>query len=113
MRFWRINVAEIFSRDIEREVDAVLGKCAMGYVDEILMFLKDQKERIEELELVAKLLKQGNLKDNPEKCGMFTKRNRDLEEVVDEEGIEAQQGNADAIKRFQIPRNKKDIQRFH
>lgn len=61
------NAPSIFRRMMNNMLHPVLGKACYIYIDDIIVFGRDQTEHIENLEKVFTLLERANLKINLEK----------------------------------------------
>ena len=68
----------------------VFGNCACveNYIDDIVVHSKSFEEHFEDLSMVFKLLKNANLKINPEKCVWFAQKIKLLGFVITGDTVE-------------------------
>lgn len=106
------NAPAIFQRMINDVLRPLIGICCYVYIDDIIIFGKDIKEHIENVEKVFRLLQKANLKVNLEKSKFFQKEVEFLGYIVSEHGVRADPKKTAAITNIPPPTNLKDLKSF-
>lgn len=71
MPFGLKNAPSTFQQMIDQVLNPILGTCCIAYLDDILVFLKDQVSHAHHLTQVFELLSAHNLKLKDSKCEFF------------------------------------------
>lgn len=82
------------------------------YIDDILVWGKDQNEHDIRLKKVFELAKENNIKFNLKKCRFSVNEIKYLGYIFSREGIKIDEEKIEAIRDMPSPKNKLDIQRF-
>lgn len=82
------------------------------YLDDIMIHGKTFEETLERLERVLQILIRYKLKLKPAKCCFFKSKITYLGHVVSREGIAANESHLEAIRKYPVPRNEKDVYSF-
>ena len=95
-------------------VDSVLAgiEDVYCYLDDFLVFSKDEKSHFETLEKIFQRLKENGLAIKLEKCEFGKKEVEYLGYKVSKDGIVPLAKKVKAISEFPIPRNQKDLLHF-
>lgn len=101
-----------FSRIINETLYDVLGVQVLSYLDDILVFSKNQEEHLERLEDVLIRLKAANIKLKIKKCYFFTDEVKFLGFIISPEGMKMDKNRVKAINDMPNPINKKQLQSF-
>ena len=104
------NAPSAFQRvmdEIFRDLDFVFV-----YLDDIVIFSKSIKEHIYHLSIVFNRLEEIGLKMKPSKCKFGTRELIFLGHVISNKGIQMDADKIAAIKTFELPKSKKQLQRF-
>ena len=104
------NGPSYFSRIMKQ----VFGNCSCveNYIDDIVVHSKSFEEHFEDLNMVFKLLKNANLKINPEKCVWFAQKIKLLGFVITGDTVEMDEDKILSVSKMKQPRNIKEIQVF-
>ena len=82
------------------------------YLDDIVIFSKDQASHLERLEAMFWKLEEAGLKPKPSKCQLFWWQLAYLGHMVPAKEIATDEGKIDAIKNWPIPTNVTEVQSF-
>ena len=70
--FGMANAPSAFTKIMQQVLRPVLGKCAVVYLDDILIFSPNAEQHEKDLSTVLQLLRDHNLYANAKKCTLFT-----------------------------------------
>lgn len=90
-----------------------LGKFAVVYFDDILIFSRTLQEHLKHLRQVFETLKLQQSYVNLKKCSFVTESVIFLGYVVSKDGLSVDQSKVDAIKTWPMPKTPFDIRSFH
>ena len=96
-------------------IDNVLQGCskfAMGYLNDIIIFIRTEEEHLEHLEQIFKKLREYGLKMKREKCNFFKKHLQYLGHLVSEEGFKVLPEKIKSIKNMPSPKTSKEVKQF-
>ena len=82
------------------------------YIDDLSLASKSEEEHLEHIEIFFKVLKEHNLKLNPDKCKWFATEIKLLGHIVDQNGIRMDMEKIRAIQERKPPTNVKELQSF-
>ena len=85
---------------------------AMTYLDDIIIFSKNELEHLEHLEEVFHRMRQAGLKMKCSKCDLFKSQIPYLEHLISAHGISPLQDKLDTIKNMSAPKDVKEIKQF-
>ena len=88
------------------------SKFAIGYLDNIIIFSRTEKEHLEHLEKIFRKLREYGLKMKREKCNFFKKHLQYLGHLVLEEGFEPLPEKIKSIKNMPLPKTVKEVKQF-
>ncbi|XP_044574131.1 uncharacterized protein K02A2.6-like [Drosophila ananassae] len=106
-----INAApEIFQRRLE----GLLAPCSnvMNYIDDIIIFGKNEKEHDEAVRMVREIFGKYNVLLNNKKCVWKTNKIKFLGHILTDKGIQVDPEKISAIGSFRAPRNKEETRSF-
>ncbi len=112
MPFGLCNAPSTFQRLMERVLSPVLGRCAVVYIDDIIIFSATIASHWTHLEEVLSLLQNANLKLNGEKCRFLQTSTSFLGFVVSGNGISTNNTKIQALLEFPRPTSVKQIREF-
>ena len=101
-----------FSRLISDTLFELIGTEILCYLDDILIFAETEEEHLERIEKVLVKLQKANIKIKLIKCAFFTKEVKFLGYKICELGMKMDIKRAEAIKKMESPKNKKELQAF-
>lgn len=84
----------------------------MVYLDDVIVYSKDEKQHEQDVKALLERLEQYNLKISLKKCQFFKKDVRFLGFFVSGDGIRSDPSKVDAISTWPVPGNVKSLQRF-
>ena len=87
-------------------------KFAMMYLDNIIIFIQDELQHLEHLEIVFSHLQEAGLKMKRSKCDFFKSEIHYLGHLILPEGISPLPNKLDSIKHMPVPNSAKEIKQF-
>ena len=98
----------------QKLINDVLKGCnfTMGYLDDIIIYSRSEKEHLEHLEEIFIRLKAAGLKLKLEKCCFFKKHIQYLGHLISEEGIQPLPEKLESIAKMPAPKNTKEVKQF-
>ena len=98
----------------QKLINGVLKGCnfAMGYLDNIIIYSRSEKEHLEHLEEIFTRLKTAGLKLNLEKCCFFKKHIQYLGHLISADGIQPLPEKLESIAKMPAPKNPKEVKQF-
>lgn len=112
MPFGIANAPATFQREMQRILKDRLDTSVMVYIDDILIFSKDEEDHAEQVEWVLAQLKKNGYYANPDKCEFFQSEVNFLGHVIKAGGIAVQQHKIDSIVNWPVPQCVKDVRSF-
>ena len=82
---------------------------AMTYLDDIIIFSKNEEEHLEHLEEVFSRLRQAGLKMKHSKCDFFKSQIHYLGHLISADGISPLPDKLDTVKHMPTPKDAKEI----
>ena len=98
----------------QKLINDVLKGCnfTMGYLDDIIIYSRSEKEHLEHLEEIFIRLKAAGLKLKLEKCCFFKKHIQYLGHLISVEGIQPLPEKLESIAKMRAPKNPKEMKQF-
>ena len=87
-------------------------KFAIGYLDDIIIFSKDEEEHLRHIEIIFQKLEAAGLKLKKSKCSFFKKHCQYLGHLISSDGIRALPEKLQSIRTMPAPRSPKEIKQF-
>jgi len=112
MPFGLCNAPATFERLMEKVLHGVLHKICLVYLDDVIVYSKTFTEMLENLREVFIRLRRANLKINPKKCSLFSRKVKYLGHIISEKGIATDPEKTSAIESWPVPKNKKQVRSF-
>ena len=84
----------------------------MGYLDDIIIYSRSEKEHLEHLEEIFIRLKAAGLKLKLEKCCFFKKHIQYLGHLISADGIQPLSEKLESIAKMPVPKNPKEVKQF-
>ena len=89
-----------------------LDKFVLVFLDDILIYSKNEEEHEEHLRMVLKLLREHKLYAKLRKCDLYKDRIHYLGHIISYEGISVNPIKIEAIMKCPTPRNRTDVRYF-
>ena len=98
----------------QKLINDVLKGCnfATGYLDDIIIYSRSEKEHLEHLEEIFTRLKTAGLKLKLEKCCFFKKHIQYLGHLISADGIQPLPEKLESIAKMPAPKNPKEVKQF-
>lgn len=106
------NAPAIFQRTLDDILRELIGNICFVYVDDIIIFSKDEQSHVEHIEMVFRTLESANMKIQLDKCTFFRREVEFLGFVVSREGIRTNPKKVEAILNSPIPRTLRQLRSF-
>jgi transposase InsO family protein len=112
MPFGVTNAPAVFMDLMNRIFSSYLDKFVVVFVDDILVYSKNEKEHEEHLRIVLQTLRQHQLYANLKKCEFWMNSVTFLGHVISGKGISVDPRKIEAVKEWPVPKNVKEIKSF-
>ena len=89
-----------------------LHKFAVTYLDDIIIFSKDEEEHLEHLRIIFQRLKEASLKLKRLKCDFMKTQIQYLGHLISSSGIQPLPEKLGSIKNMPAPRSPKEVKQF-
>ena len=98
----------------QKLINDVLKSCnfAMGYLDDIIIYSRTEKEHLEHLEEIFGRLRAAGLKLKLEKCSFFKRHIQYLGHLISADRIQPLPEKLESIAKMPAPRNPKEVKQF-
>ena len=98
----------------QRLINEVLTGCdfAMGYLDDIIIYSKNEEEHLQHLEEIFERLRKAGLKLKLQKCSFFKKHIQYLGHLISDEGIQPLPEKLESIRNMPTPMSAKQVKQF-
>jgi hypothetical protein len=106
------NAAPTFQRMVNNILLGLQGEICFIYVDDLILYANDLKDHNEKLQIIFERLAKYHLKVNPEKCAFLRKEINFLGHIISNAGLYPDKRKVEAVQKFPIPRNQKDLKSF-
>ncbi|GJX65606.1 putative reverse transcriptase domain-containing protein [Tanacetum coccineum] len=112
MPFRLTNVPAVLMDLMNRVCKTYLDKFVIIFIDDILIYSKDEKEHEEHLKANLELLKKEKLYDKFSKCEFWIPKVQFLGHVIDSRGIHVDPAKIESIKDWASPKTPTEIRQF-
>ena len=112
MPFGLKNAGATYQRLVNKMFYQHLGKTMEVYIDDMLVKSLKAVDHVSHLKQAFDLLREYNMKLNPEKCSFGVKSGKFLGYLVSKRGIEANPAQIKAVMEIPSPQNVKDVQKL-
>ena len=97
---------------INRVFSPYLDKFVVVFIDDILIYSKNEEEHEEHLRIVLETLRQEKLFAKREKCEFWLKSISFLGHIVSAAGVSVDPSKIEAVKEWPVPKSAKEIKSF-
>nr|GEZ83018.1 hypothetical protein [Tanacetum cinerariifolium] len=112
MPFGLTNAPAVFMDLMDRVCKPYLDKFVIVFIDDILIYSKDEKEHEEHLKAILELLKKEELYAKFSKCEFWIPKVQFLGHVIDSQGIHMDPTKIKSIKDWASPKSPTEIRQF-
>ncbi|GKG08080.1 putative reverse transcriptase domain-containing protein, partial [Tanacetum coccineum] len=112
MPFGLTNVPAVFMDLMNRVCKPYMDKFVIVFIDDILIYSKDEKEHEEHLKAILELLKKEQLYAKFSKCEFWIPKVQFLSHVIDSRGIHVDPAKIKIIKDWASSRTPTEIRQF-
>lgn len=106
------NAPSIFQRTLDDILRNHIGKRCYVYIDDIIIFGRNEEEHLENLEIIFQTLEQANMKIQLDKCEFFQEQVEFLGFIISRDGIKTNPKKVKAIREFPPPKTVKELRSF-
>lgn len=112
MAFGLTNAPSFCQRAIELVLRGMTWKEIIAYLDDVLVLGTDVDNHLKRLREVFLRFRRFKLKLKPKKCQLFQVKVPFLGRIVSKDGVQVDPEKVIAVKKYPLPRNTKEVERF-
>ncbi|GJR63805.1 putative reverse transcriptase domain-containing protein [Tanacetum coccineum] len=112
MPFGLTNAPAVFMDLMNRVCKPYLDKFVIAFIDDILVYSKDEEEHGKHLKIVLELLKKERLYAKLSKCDFWLDSVQFLGHVIDRSGVHVDPAKIEAIKSWAAPMTPTEVRQF-
>nr|GFC09364.1 putative reverse transcriptase domain-containing protein [Tanacetum cinerariifolium] len=112
MPFGLTNVPAVFMNLMNQVCKPYLDKFMIVFIDDIIIYSKDEKEHEEHLKAIIELLKKEELYAKFSKCEFWIPKVQFFGYVIDSQGIHVDPTKIESVKDWASPKSPTEIRQF-
>ena len=112
LSFGLCNSGATFQRMIEKALHGTIHLDCLAYIDDIVVFSRDDREHLEKLARVLSKLRSHGLKLKPSKCRLFQKEITYLGHRISQHGVRKDHEKTSKVTEWPVPECVKDVRRL-
>nr|GEW29211.1 hypothetical protein [Tanacetum cinerariifolium] len=112
MPFGLTNVPTVFMDLMNRVCKPYLDKFVIMFINDILVYSKDEEEHGKHLQIILKLLKKERLYAKFSKCDFWLDSVKFLGHVINRSGVHVDPAKIEAIKNWTVPMTPTEVRQF-
>jgi hypothetical protein len=112
MPFGLCNAPATFERLMETVLRGLQWKECLVYLDDVVVFARNEQEMLARLDAVFARLSAAGLKLKPRKCSLFARETEYLGHIVSEAGIRVNPDKVSAVRDWPVPQTKSEVRSF-
>jgi reverse transcriptase-like protein/integrase-like protein len=106
------NAPAMHQRRVTNALRLWIRKICYVYLDDIVIWSQSIEEHTKNVTIILNALKENKLYCNPKKTKLYCRRINFLRHRVSADGVEADEGKADRIQNWPVPRSAKQVRSF-
>jgi len=110
--FGLIDSPCVFQSLMNAALNSLLGVSALVYLDDIIIYSKNENEHLGHIVAALKKIRDAGLKIKLQKSEFFKKEIKFLGHVISGDGVKVDDGKFECIKNYPVPKNADDVRRF-
>ena len=110
--FGLANAPSQFQRIMDKVLAGLIGVCVLVYIDDLVIYSKDQRSHANDLKLVFERLRKAGLKVKPSKCCFAQPEVKLLGYIINKDGIRSNPEKVTAIQKLSPPKDVKGVRSF-
>ena len=110
--FGHTNAPAQFQRAMEKVLTGLIGKICFVYIDDLIVFSRNDEEHLQHLEKIFERLRAHGLQLKRSKCFFLQREIKVLGWMVNEDGISADPSKFKAIREMPRPTTPREVKRF-
>ena len=112
MSFGLTGAPATFQRLMETALRGLQYEVCHIYLDDVIVFAKNEEELIDRLETVLDRFRRANLKLKPKKCVLFRKQVEFLGHIVSANGVATDPKKSEKVMNWPVPKNVSEVRSF-
>ena len=112
MPYGIVNATATSQQLMEKVLKHLTWHICLVYVDDVIIYSKDYRSHLDNLDQVFMRIREANLKMHPEKCKFMHRQIEYLGCKISQQGTEPSDDKAEVVRKFESPKNTKESKQF-